>query len=127
MVIVLIHWRIKPTDEAVAAFFQKWKTGLTIDDKTNLVGEFLSEPLPATGFKFQVDDLARRAGEPEHRAFVNVGLWKDWESFEQQVGRYFNDDRPLEPFEATRRTRTILETREWRIGSWKLSSHSTAQ
>src|SRR3989442_338732 len=118
MVIVLIHWRIKPTDEAVAAFFAKWKNGLLIKEKANLIGEFLSQPIPASEFNFAVDDLSPKANEVPHRAFVNVGFWKDWESFFKEVGRHFSDDLAPLGFEAARRTRTILETKEWRVGDW---------
>ena len=42
MAIVLIHCRIKPTDEAQADFFKFWTEAATIPDKSALVGEFLS-------------------------------------------------------------------------------------
>ena len=106
MIIVLIHWRIKPSDEAVSQF-QEWRKNVaTIKNKANLLGEFLSTPLPATCFKFAVDDLTQ---ESNCRHFINVGLWKDWESFEAEVGHNFNDNNSLEEFEAYRRNRTILE------------------
>jgi hypothetical protein len=125
MIVVLIHWRIKPTDEAVGAFFNWWKNTATIKDKSNLVGEFLSAPEPSSKFKFLVNDLSPQPGEAPHRAFVNVGFWKDWESFYEQVGHNFDDDRPPQPFEAARRTRTILEAKEWRVGGWQLPKDST--
>jgi hypothetical protein len=74
MIIVLIHWRIKPTDEATSAFFDWWKTAAVIKEKTNLVGEFLSMPLPAHEFRFLVNDLSPEQGESPYRAFINVNL-----------------------------------------------------
>ena len=45
MEVVLIHWRIKPTEEAEAAFFCYWKHVATIDDKSSLAAEYLSAPM----------------------------------------------------------------------------------
>ena len=76
MIIVLIHWRIKPTAES--DFLTWWKNTAVVKNKENLIGEFLSAPMPAGEFKFAVDDLSPKQDEPLHTAFVNVGLWKDW-------------------------------------------------
>jgi hypothetical protein len=127
MVIVLIHWRIKPTDEAVAQFFDHWTTTATIADKTDLAGEFLSAPLPAERFPFRVDDLTLGPGGLNCRHFLNVALWKSWESFYEQVGKNMNDDRPLEPFEADRRTRIVLEPRHFRLGQWSGPESGTSE
>ena len=35
MVVVLIHWRIKPTEKDEAAFFDFWRNQATIDDKSS--------------------------------------------------------------------------------------------
>ena len=35
--------------------------------------------------------------------FVNVGTWADCDEFEEQIGKYFNDDRPIKCFELERR------------------------
>ena len=125
MIVVLIHWRIKTSNEAVTEFFEWWKSKAVIADKTNLVGEFLSAPLPASRFPFRVDDLSHKGKEVDHRAFVNLGIWRDWESFYEQVGKNFNDNNPPLPFEAARRSRTILEPNEWRIGKSPLPEQGT--
>ena len=127
MIIVLIHWRIKPTEKDVASFRTWWETEAKIPDTSNLIGEFLSEPLPADRFEFAVNDLSARGGDPPHRAFVNVGMWRDWESFHSQVGHNFRDDRDPMPFEVVRRTRTILEPRAWRRGPCPLPESGTCE
>lgn len=81
MIAVLIHWRIKPTPQAEQAFFDFWMKVAMIDDKTGLVGEFLSQPLPAGQFPFLVDDLSHGPMDIDWRRFVNIGLWRDWQSF----------------------------------------------
>ena len=125
MIIVLIHWRIKPSKGHVSRFQEWWKLEATINNKANLVGESLSAPMPASNFKFAVDDLSRDGEEAEYRHFINVGLWKDWRSFEAEVGHNFNDNNQPMDFEAARRTRTILEPQEWRIGTSDLPSEGT--
>src|SRR5262245_35753050 len=97
MIVVLIHWRIKPTDEAVGQFFDYWTKMATIRDKSGLAGEFLSAPVPANKLPFRVDDLSLGPGVLDCRHFINVGLWKDWESFYQEVGKMMNDDRRSKP------------------------------
>ncbi len=125
MIIVLIHWRIKATDEAVSAFLDYWATAARVNDKADLAGEFLSQPVPASKLPFRTDDLTFGHGLLDCRHFMNVGVWKDWESFYEQVGQYMNDDKPLLPFEAERRTRTVLDPKQWRIGQWALHKTGT--
>ena len=127
MVVVLIHWRIKPTDEAEAAFFEYWTNDATINDKSSLAAEFLSAPMLARDVPFRVDDLTLGPGILDCRHFVNVGIWETWEAFYDQVGKNMGDDAPVKPFEADRRTRTVLRPRESRVGSWPLPSEGTCQ
>ena len=127
MIIVLIHWRIKPTDIAEREFFEHWCNKAKIDDKTGLGGEFLSAPIPASQLPFRTDDLTFGHGLLDCRHFINVGMWKDWESFYEQVGKLMSDDKPLLPFEADRRTRTILEPKTQRIGGWQFPTSGTCE
>ena len=127
MIIVLIHWRIKATDGAEKEFFDFWTKMAMINDKSNLAGEFLSAPLPANKLPFRVDDLFFSHGVLDCRHFINAGFWKDWESFNEQVGKYMSDDKPMLPFEADRRTRTVLEPKHWRVGQWSLPEKGSCQ
>ena len=127
MVVVLIHWRIKPTEEAEAAFSDFWKNEAKIDDKSSLAAEFLSAPVPAREVPFRVDDLTLGHGVLDCKHFVNVGIWETWDAFYEQVGKYMGDDAPMKPFEADRRTRTVLRLRQSRVGSWSLPSEGTCQ
>lgn len=125
MVIVLIHWRIKPTEEAQADFFKFWTETATIPDKSALVGEFLSAPVPAGAFPYKVDDLSTGHSKGTCRHFINVGIWRDREAFHAQIGRLMNDNKPPLPFEAERRTRTILDPQHFRIGGAALPSEGS--
>jgi len=116
MIFVLIHWRIKPTHEAETQFLQFWTEHVKIADKTQLVGEFLSTPLPAHEFPFLVDDWSHGQSHHPCRHFLNIGIWQSWEAFYAQVHSYLDDAQPLLPFEVERRTRTVLTPKQWRIG-----------
>ncbi|MGV3569880.1 MAG: hypothetical protein ACO1PB_04710 [Ramlibacter sp.] len=120
MVVVMIHWRIKSTDDDEKAFFEWWSETATIAHKSGLIGEFLSAPIPANKFDYKVDDLTFGHGVLDCRHFMNIGLWKDEESFKKQVGDKFNDNGPIMAFEADRRTRTILSPKQWRRGQSQL-------
>ena len=122
MIIVLIWWRIKPTDEAEAEFKERWRQELKIDDKSCLLGEFLSMPVAADELKFLSQDFLDIYGD--YRTFVNVGIWRDLSSFEQQVGKYFDDNQPPLGFEALHRRRTILKPEVVRLGNWQINAES---
>jgi hypothetical protein len=113
MVIVLIHWRIKPdqVDE-----FRSWWVNESIPDSIDgLFGEYLSAPMSSSDFTYTVDDL--NPGDGSYTPFVNVGIWADERRFHEVVGHLFNDDAPLKSFESERRRRTILKPTEFRSGT----------
>ena len=119
MVIVLIQWKIKPGHED--EFRKHWEQKLRIGDRTGLVGEFLCEP-------GSEDYITLHFPSPEDRSwtvFVNVGIWASTDAFRQQIEPYFNDDKPLESFEADRRVRTVLYPRSRRMGSAPLPEGDT--
>ncbi len=103
MVIVLIHWRINPTDKDQADFFKFWTEQAKVKDKSGLAGEFLSAPMPAKDLMFRVDTLC---GDSTVACchFVNFGFWESSPTFHDQIGQYMNHDKPPMPFEAERRT-----------------------
>lgn len=127
MIVVLVHWRIKPTEEAEAAFFNHWKNVATIDDKSSLAAEYLSAPMSPQEVPFRIDDLTSGHGIPDCRHFINVGIWETWNAFYEQVGKHMKDDAPLELFEADRRTRTVLRPKQSRVGTWSLPSEGTCE
>jgi hypothetical protein len=54
------------------------------------------------------------------KSYVTIGLWADAATFAEQVAKYFNDDKPLLPFEKYRRRRVIFSPVGWRIGKTAL-------
>ena len=112
MVIALIHWKIEP--DRVEEFLEFWQKKAVVQDRSGLVGEFLSEVGDAGEFPWVTWDLADREGV--YRSYVNVGLWRNADDFHHQIARYFNDDTAPESFESERRVRAILRPLHWRVG-----------
>ena len=60
-----------------------------------------------------------------YKTFVNVAIWDNADAFQEQIGKYFNDDNPLKDFEAERRVRMVLEPVCWRMGDASLPKHDS--
>jgi hypothetical protein len=108
--IVLVEWRIKKGQEQ--EFLDYWSTRATIEDRTGLVGEFLSRVEDQTQFPWMVWDL-----NPGWTTYVNVGFWRNGADFQQQIGRFIDNSRPSLAFEADRRRRVLVAPERWRIGA----------
>ncbi len=119
MIVALIHWRIKPDEASKKKFLNHWNTKNPISDRTGLIAEFLSDSLKIADFPYITWHL-----DPESfgdfKSYVTVGLWQDSDAFKEQVAAYFNDDKPLLPFEKYRRRRVMFRPVAWRIGGTEL-------
>ena len=109
MRIVLVDWRIIKGQESL--FLDYWSRRETIEDRSGLIGEFLSRVQDRAQFPWITCELS-----PEWTCFVNVGLWRDAEAFQDQIGWRLDDARPKMPFEYERRRRTFLGPQRWRFG-----------
>ena len=125
MIFVFIDWYIKP--DMVDKFLDAWKTTLRIQDRSGLIGEFLSEPADIKAkewitWNMQADISADSSVKDPvpYKRFINIGMWMNESSFEDAVAKYFNDNKPPEDYEYKRRRRTILTPKAWRIGDGKL-------
>jgi hypothetical protein len=115
MMVALIHWRIKPGAKNNSAFLSHWKTNNTIGKREGLIAEFLSDSLPMSDFPYITWHLdADSLGD--FKSYVTVGIWKDAAAFSEQVSNYFNDGKPLLPFEKYRRRRVVFRPIAWRRG-----------
>jgi len=119
MFIILIHWRIKPTEEYINAFRKFWREKVPINNDNDLIGEFLSEPLRAEDVQYPIDVILPGEEKP-YVSFVNVGIWKDENSFYDQVGKYIPPEGTTKEFEAYPRRRIPLEPKFWRRGKSQL-------
>ena len=116
MVIVIIHWKIKEGPEYRAAFLRYWKETLRIEDRSHLVGEYLSRPLlpEETDFDATLLDVPESA---PYQSFFNVGIWDSVESFKEQIiDPYVGSNPEPEDFEHEYRCRMILSPTAWRRG-----------
>lgn len=124
MIIVLIHWKIKPEPEMVEKFLKFWKGAAVVADRRGLIGEFLSEPHATTAYGWVTWRLNGREGY--HRSFINVGFWNSAEEFHGQIGKYFESSGGPKEFEAEPRVRTVLDPECWRIGDGNLPIHDSS-
>ena len=113
MRIVLVEWRIIKGQENL--FMDYWSRREVIDDRSGLIGEFLSRVEDRATFSWITCDLS-----PDWTCFVNVGLWRDADAFQAQIGWRLDDKRPKLPFEFERRRRTFLGPQRWRFGDSEL-------
>ena len=108
--IVVVHWKIKPGREI--EFLDYWSTRSVVGDRSGLVGEYLSS----------VEDrglapwITWQTLSPEYTSYFNVGVWRDLDAFQDQIGRHIDNSRPSLPFEAERRERVLLAPAAWRVG-----------
>lgn len=121
MVIVLIHWKIKP--DLVDKFLKYWRTKVVVQDRKGLIGEFLSEACHTSEFSWITWDLTGCEGV--YRSFINVGMWDNAEDFREQIGKYFEGKAQPKDFEYEMRTRTVLRPTCWRIGDSSLPLHDS--
>lgn len=123
MVIVLIHWKIKPEPEMVEDFLAFWRTRAVVEDRRGLICEFLSESHSAAEYAWITWQLTGCNGQ--YRSFINVGYWNSADDFRDQIGKYFGTPKEPERFEFASRLRTILKPRCWRIGDAALPIHDS--
>lgn len=121
MVIVLIHWKIKP--DKVDDFFAYWQRSVVVQDREGLIGEFLSEGCNTSEFPWITWDLSGCEGL--YRSFINVGLWRNAQDFHEQIGKYFKDKEEPKEFEYERRVRTTLRPKHWRMGDSSIPGHDS--
>jgi len=115
MVVVLVHWLIRPGKEE--DFKARWEQ-MIIGANEGLYREILTEldREPANP-KFHTFSL----GDPFYSTFINIGVWESVDHFDRAVGKYIpeaeiveKDGRQkfsieLEEFEFKLRERTVLK------------------
>ncbi|MCA0344322.1 MAG: hypothetical protein LCH99_31975 [Proteobacteria bacterium] len=113
---VVVEWKIKKGREQ--EFIDYWATRSTIPNRDGLIAEFLSTV--DSKDKWPWINWAGPIDKPGVTTFYNVGLWRDGESFQDQIGKFIDNNRPPLDFEAERRTRVFLAPQRWRVGETAL-------
>lgn len=115
MIIVLVFWQIHDNDEAITSFRKWWSESAAIEDRSGLVGEYLCDAADVH-VSFQVADQPPWVTtDAPTRPFVNVAIWKDVDSFYEQVGQYMGQ---TQPFEVVPRQRVVVNHVASRRGAW---------
>ena len=117
MRIVIVEWRIKRGQEA--AFLDYWSQNEAIDDRSGLIGEYLSHVEDQKDCQW----ITLEFGDG-WTTYVNVGFWSDADAFRREVGPKINDQRPALSFEHEKRRRTFLCPDRWRVGGTMLPAMS---
>ena len=113
MRITLVEWRIKKGREQ--DFLDYWSRQATLSDRSGLVGEYLTRLESPEQFPFAVWEF-----NPRWTTFVNVGIWRSFADYHQQVGRFIDLNRPPLEFEAEPRRRLLMVPARWRVGGTPL-------
>ena len=119
MQIVFVDWLINFGQED--EFKNYWRTAVPVNDRSKMVGEFLSEPTGIEKYPWITWDLEHA----EAKRFINVGLWADADAFHEQIGRYFKPNGNKLNFEFVIRRRALLTPACWRMGDWPLPIHDS--
>lgn len=109
--IIVVHWKIRQGMED--QFLQYWATRALVADRSGLVSEFLSSPIDRERLTW----INWSGLDPRWSSFYNVGLWRDEAAFQDQIGRFIDNSRPPQPFEAAPRERVLLMPERWRVGT----------
>jgi hypothetical protein len=83
MVIILVHWLIKKGFSHEQKFKETWAK-MTIQPNTGLYREMLTTVELDSDQKFNTFSLTDEA----YKTFINIGIWKDLDSFDEAVGKY---------------------------------------
>jgi hypothetical protein len=121
MHILLIEWKIIPGKED--EFKDYWKTKVPVQDRTQLVGEFLSSVNAKTEEFPWVTWNSNKDSSFSH--FINVALWANVGAFHRQIGKYFDPAKGKLDFEFELRRRSLLSPECWRMGDWNLPKHDS--
>jgi hypothetical protein len=119
MIVILVHWLVKNGHSHEEKFEATWKN-MTIQPNTGLYREILTSVELDSDPKFNTFSLTDKA----YKTYINVGVWKDLQSFDEAVGKYILPPKAvphprkegeeanaiyLEDFEFKMRERVILK------------------
>ena len=127
MILAIILWRIKKDKKE--EFIRKWREEFVVNDRTNLIGEFLSVPIHTEDPRLRtlkLDEIGTPSSEKV--ILINVGLWASIEDFDKQVTKYIRtNDEEKRDFEYEVRQRALLDPIAWRLGDAALPKRDTGK
>src|ERR1700722_1535901 len=103
MIVIMVHWLIKKGIENEEAFESMWRK-MTIEPNTGLYRELLTQPVEAENSKFNTFSITDKA----YTTYINLGIWKDIQSFDAAVGRYIQAPERRAPLQGSYQDREML-------------------
>jgi hypothetical protein len=77
---------------------------MSIDPNTGLYREVLTKPVEAEDSKFKTFSITDNA----YITYINIGFWKDIESFDAAVGKYIQPPERRKPLEGPNKDKEML-------------------
>jgi hypothetical protein len=111
MVVILVHWLIKPDKEQ--EFIARWE-GMRVQVDSGLYREIFTTPeTEIQSLKYHTFGLE----SPNYRTYINIGIWNSIEEFDRAIGKYIPEVKhqngkqviELEDFEFKLRERLVLK------------------
>lgn len=103
MIVIMVHWLIKKGIENEEAFEAMWKQ-MKVEPNTGLYREVLTQPVTAQDEKFNTFSITDNA----YTTYINIGVWKDLESFDAAVGQYIQPPEKRTPINGPYKDREML-------------------
>jgi len=103
VIVIMVHWLIKKGIENEQAFEETWKK-MTIQPNTGLYREVLTRPVEAEDAKFNTFSITDNA----YTTYINIGIWKDFQSFDDAVGKYIQPPERRKPLSGPNKDREML-------------------
>lgn len=109
MVIILVHWQIKKGFEE--QFVAAWRK-MSIGQKSGLYREVLtSVEQNLTDPKFNTYSIS----DPNYTTFINIGMWKSLEAFDEAIGKYVQKPTSYEAEDGRKKITITLEEYEFKL------------
>lgn len=111
MVVILVHWLIKPEKEP--EFIKRWEE-MTVQSDSGLFREIFTTPeTEIQNLKYHTFGLE----SPNYKTYINIGIWNSIEDFDKAIGKYIPEVKAqngkqiieLEDFEFKLRERLVLK------------------
>jgi hypothetical protein len=83
MIIVIIHWKIRPDEDSIRQFRDSWRQ-MEPPERANYVGEYLIDPLSKDKVGFACTTF-NVSSSVKYRSFFNVGIWKDVDAYRTDI------------------------------------------
>lgn len=110
--IAVVEWTIRKGREQ--DFLHYWSQRSVIPNRSGLISEFMTGPEGHE--KWPWINWGASTPRTDATIFYNIGFWRDEASFQEQIGKFIDSNRPPLDFELEKRKRLMLAPLRWRAG-----------